>query len=321
MLVQPEHFGPPAQGEARHRFAVVLTIFLVVPLVGSALLIPWLYDPIRAAAEWLGVTADPFPRYIQRLSPIIALLLLIANPFTGWTGLKNAAEIGLVWSRGEWKKFIAGFLVALLALAALCFILMQIGALTLRDGITFAAVLHRLTMAVCSALAVAVMEEIIYRGTLLTLLARVFEWPTALVLSSLIFSFSHFMARADYAGPLTWDAGLALLPTMLAGMLDFQNMGAAVATLFFAGLLLGMAYGRTGTLYLPIGLHAGAIVSIKMSLAFTTPTETMRPWWESGVLIDGWGTCAVMVLAVVAYGCMGRAPSSKSVNSLPVRAV
>jgi membrane protease YdiL (CAAX protease family) len=128
-------------------------------------------------------------------------------------------------------------------------------------------------MAIYSAVAVAVIEEIIYRGTLLTLLARLFAWPTALVLSSIIFSLLHFLARADYAEPTTWDAGLALLPAMLAGLVDFQNMGAAAVNLFLAGMLLGMAYGRTGTLYLSIGLHAGAIVSIKMSLTFTAPNE------------------------------------------------
>jgi membrane protease YdiL (CAAX protease family) len=275
-------------------------LFLLM-FVGGALLIPWLYGPIRYAAQWLGVNADPFPRYIQRAIPIVALLIIPL--LTRWAGLKSAADLGIVAPSGQWQKFLFGFLAALLALAMICSIIVLSGALTLRDGITVKAVLDKFAAALGSALIVALMEEIIFRGAVLTLLTRIFSWPTALISSSAIFSLVHFLHRPEYAGPVTWDAGLLLLPAMFAGLLDFQNMGASAANLFLAAMLIGSAYGYTGNLYCSMGLHAGAVVSIKLSLAFTTvvPGAATR-FWGTGVLIDSWFTVAALFLAVALFG-------------------
>jgi membrane protease YdiL (CAAX protease family) len=141
------------------------------------------------------------------------------------------------------------------------------------------------------------MEEILFRGGIFGGLRKFFHWPVALVVSSLIYALVHFMHRADFSGAVGWNSGLALLPRMLAGFADFQAFIPGFLNLTLAGVLLGLAYQRTGNLYFSIGLHAGWIFWLKTYGTFTTAPPAPAWFWGTGKLIDGW--LAMMVLVAV----------------------
>ncbi len=86
--------------------------------------------------------------------------------------------------------------------------------------------------ALLSALAGAVSEEVFFRGFLFRLVAGLGGKWTALALSSAIFGFAHY----NNAGAGVWSS---------------------VAIAIEAGVLLGAAYAASGSLWLPIGIHAG----------------------------------------------------------------
>ena len=83
--------------------------------------------------------------------------------------------------------------------------------------------------------------------------------------------------------------GLALVP--------------AFFTLLVAGAILALAYQRTGTLFLSIGIHAGWIFCLKSYRLLTREAPgAARSFWGSDKLIDGWlpflilaGVLAVMI--------------------------
>jgi membrane protease YdiL (CAAX protease family) len=313
---QSRYLGPPAEGAARLRYAAALLMLFVLMFVGGALLTPWVYLVVTHVATWLGIAADPYPRYLPRVIPFFALLII---PFiTRWAGFKSAGELGIVPPGGQWGKFLFGFFAALLALTMICAIILVSGAITLRAGITFKAVLDKFAVALASGVAVMLIEEIIFRGAVLSLLARIFSWPVALVLSSVIFSLVHFMRRPFYDGPLTWYSGVLLLPEMLSGLLDFQAMGATAVSLFLAGMLIGIAFGHTGNLYFSMGLHAGAIVCIKMYLSLTTivPGVANR-FWGTGALTDSWFVAGMLGVAVAMFGL--NALRERAANGAPER--
>lgn len=81
------------------------------------------------------------------------------------------------------------------------------------------------------ALAIAVQEEILFRGLLLRLFCKIFGTWGGLPLSALLFGAAHANAGATFA---SW---LVIAAT--------------------GGVLLGAAYAATGRLWLPLGLHAG----------------------------------------------------------------
>ena len=89
-----------------------------------------------------------------------------------------------------------------------------------------------LALALLSALASAVFEEVIFRGFLFRLAAGLGGNWTALGVTSALFGLAHI------ANPgATWASALAVA--------------------IEAGILLGAAYAASGSLWLPIGIHAG----------------------------------------------------------------
>jgi hypothetical protein len=150
-----------------------------------------------------------------------------------------------------------------------------------------------------TAAVVATLEEILFRGAVFGGLRRLFYWPLALGLSSLIFALVHFLQRADLTGPVAWNSGLVLLPRMLGGFVDFYAFVPGFFSLTLAGVLLGLAYQRTGSLYFSIGLHAGWIFWLKMFGAFTADVPGAATWfWGTGKMIDGWLAFIVLALTL-----------------------
>jgi len=89
-----------------------------------------------------------------------------------------------------------------------------------------------LALALLSALAGAVFEEVIFRGFLFRLIAGLGGNWIALAVTSALFGLAHIRNPGA-----TWASSLAVA--------------------IEAGLLLGAAYAASGSLWLPIGIHAG----------------------------------------------------------------
>jgi membrane protease YdiL (CAAX protease family) len=273
-----------------------LVIYIVVVLVGGALLAPWLYWLAQSSAHsFPKIAAEPFNRFVDRSLLVLALAGLW--PVLRALGVASWREAGLVRPRGQWNKLLGGLLVGFLSLAV-------VGGMAILCGnrvFNRAATAHEVVSAICSAIGtaaiVAVMEEILFRGGIFGGLRKFFHWPVALVVSSLIYALVHFMHRADFSGAVGWNSGLALLPRMLAGFADFQAFIPGFLNLTLAGVLLGLAYQRTGNLYFSIGLHAGWIFWLKTYGTFTTAPPAPAWFWGTGKLIDGW--LAMMVLVAV----------------------
>ena len=300
---QSEPFGralPLAQKGVRRRFVIALVILGLIFFVGGALLAPWLYALVRQAADWFNLAADPFQRYVPRAMPLAVFLCLW--PLMRFVGLRSPSDIGLVGPRGQWQKFLFAFFAGMLALIMVSGIGLVGGANRLNEHVTISAVLAQLVVLVPGAIAVAVTEEILFRGLVLSMLRRLLSWPAALLASSAIFAVLHFMHRPEFSGPVTWHSGLQLLPFVLSGLVDVRSMLPLGISLFLAGMLLGIAYGRSGSLYFSIGLHAGAIMAIKLHLVFTNEVPETATWlWGSRDLIDGWLAIGVLLVAVAMF--------------------
>ena len=75
---------------------------------------------------------------------------------------------------------------------------------------------------------------------------------------------------------------------------DFFNI-------FAVGIVLSLAYQRTGDLYCSMGMHAGWIFGASVYGALTVRTPGVSPgYWGSGILIDGWMALLVLSLTAVA---------------------
>ena len=89
---------------------------------------------------------------------------------------------------------------------------------------------------------------------------------------------------------------------MLGGFADFHALVPGFFNLTLAGVLLGLAYQRTGNLYFSIGLHAGWIFWLKIYGAVHHRAPRTAIWfWGGGKMIDGWLAFFALAATLVVF--------------------
>jgi membrane protease YdiL (CAAX protease family) len=274
-----------------------LVIYIAVVFIGGALLAPWLYRLAQAGAHsFPKIAGTPFHRFVDRALLLLALTGLW--PLLRALGATSARELGLVLPYGQFKKLFGGLVLGFVSLAVVAGIAIGSGGRGIGQNFTAHKIVGTIFGAIATALLVATVEEILFRGGIFGGLRRVFYWRIALGVSSAIYALVHFLRHTELNGAVAWNSGLVLLPRMLGGFADFHALVPGFFNLTLAGILLGLAYQRTGDLYFSIGLHAGWIFWLKTYGAFTTSVPNAAIWfWGTGKLIDGW-------LAFVILGAM-----------------
>jgi uncharacterized protein len=292
-----------------------LVIYLLAVFLGGALLAPWLYRLAQVGASSLPYIAhSPFHRFLDRSLLILALAGLW--PFLRSQGFVSLRETGLVSPRGQGKKLGGGLLLGTLTLALTAGIVMACHGRNLGHDLTAHKIVGSLFNATGAGLVVAVLEEILFRGGIMGGLRKTFYWPLALGASSFFYALVHFLRRAEPAGPIGWHSGLDLLPRMLGGFADFHVLVPGFFNLLLCGLLLGLAYQRTGNLYFSIGLHAGWIFWIKLYGALTTNGDpAWAGFWGTGRLVNGWLAFLVLGLTLAAFKFLPLRPAREPYTS------
>jgi len=263
----------------RVRTAGLLLCYIAGVFVVGALLAPWLFHLAQwAAGEFQllhGLASQPFHRYVNRSLLVAALAGLW--PLLRALNLADRPALGLVSPLAGVRNF--------------------------NFSLTAPVLLKLLVSATLSAVAVALLEELVFRSVVFGALRRVWSlWP-ALLASSILYSAVHFLARVEHTGPVGWNSGLTLLPRMMGGLAVTETLVPAALTLVLGGIALGLAYQRTGNLWFAIGLHAGWVFWLKVFKTVTTPcTAAASAFWGTEKLLDGWLAFLIMaaVIAVVA---------------------
>jgi CAAX protease family protein len=276
-----------------------LVIYLAVVFIGGALLAPWLYWLAQSCARSIpAIAGAPFHRFVDRSLLILGLAGLW--PLLRSFGITSLRDIGLTPPYGQFKRFSGGLLIGFLSLAVVAGLAIGFDNRLLVPHLTAHEIVGTIFRALGAAALVATLEEILFRGGIFGGLRRFIYWPLALLLSSVIYAFAHFLQRAELTGTVAWNSGLVLLPQMLRGFADFHALVPGLFNLTLIGILLGLAYQRTGNLYFSIGLHGGWIFWLKTYGAFTADAPRTAVWfWGSGRMIDGW--LAFLVLAFTLF--------------------
>ncbi len=277
-----------------------LVIYIAAVFIGGALLAPWLFWLAQQFARALPhIAGAPFHRFLDRSFLILALAGLW--PLLRALGVKTWREIGITPPYGQWSKLGGGLLLGLGSLAMVAGIAIGFGGFHFAKTADAHKMFSTVLGAAGTAIVVAVLEEILFRGGIFGGLRRVLYWPFALAASSAIYALVHFLQRSDITGAVGWNSGLVLLPRVLGGFADIYALVPGFFTLTLAGALLGLAYQRTGNLYFSIGLHAGWIFVLKIFGALAVQTPGAAIWfWGTAKMFDGWLAFFVLALALAA---------------------
>jgi membrane protease YdiL (CAAX protease family) len=266
-----------------------ILLYLAATVLIGALLAPALFWLAQSAARHLHsprlvdfLAKTDFARYFDRAIMLTALALLW--PLFKALRIRNFGhDLGLARDRRGWRRLGAGFLVALAPLALLGAVLIFSHVYRLHAHIAFG----KLAWLPATALTVALLEEILFRGALQGAVRKTTVEDFALVTVAVLYAAVHFLKPPSHGldpATIRWWSGLALLPDTLAQFRQPALLLGGFTTLLLVGLILGYAREVTRSLWMPVGLHAGWVLGKMSFMAMTLHSEAW-PWVGPDILI------------------------------------
>lgn len=274
-----------------------LFVYIALSFLLGALLTPHLYNAGKSLAvyvaendaaaplEWLGKKAEraEYGRYFKRALVLMALVLLY--PLILWMRRPSEKkEKKAFWLRinprlSGGRDFLFGFIIAAGLFAVLGIVAVSKGYFIEKEN---ARHLKTAIDAIPTALAVGVIEELVFRGLLLGLLLRTMRPFQAIVWLSAFFAIVHFIQPPKGIAvddPTMILSGIYYLGNVFLVLAAPAKIIGVCVTLFGVGLITAYAAYKTGKLWLPIGLHAGWVVIHKVM------TKTCYPNPDNDMLL------------------------------------
>lgn len=290
----------------------------------------------NGAVSWLADAArrsrDDFPRFFDRALLFSAVVLMF--PLVSWLrlGRRSGRFRDTPWSlrlpdsvvdldTGQplvrnpqgWMQLGAGFLMAAGLLLLSGWLMAEAGFFMWRDAqVAPSGWVNRFVEAIDwgkavrkalpTAVVVAVLEELLFRGILLGIFLRAMRPGAAIASLSFLFAFVHFLEPPVGAGvpdPEAADAGFILLGQVFSRFADPLSMVGRFLLLASVGVVLAIARWRTASLWLPIGLHAGWVFGYALFKSATYPVPELPAiagWLVGGTLMEGILPLAIVIL-------------------------
>lgn len=215
--------------------AVLLTILGLQSVIRLAM---------KQPLEWSITARSDQPRSLKMLLKVVLQANLIGSIFLFpyLVGSTPGRYYGALLPPGKAYYFLYGEGIALVLLTVIYGTELACGWLKYQPRWSPGRAFSKSALSAVSSLTVVGVEEPFFRGIILHTLLLSVAWPVAIPLSAVLFSAAHFVRRVRTYWPA---AGLAVL-----------------------GLWLGVAFYKTGNLWLSMGLHSGGILSIGIHRCF-----------------------------------------------------
>lgn len=279
----------------RMRPSRALWAYLIYVFAGGAIMAPWIYRLLLAA----GVEGVPFRRVLDRCLLILALLGLWK--FVQALGVRTLPEIGLRRYPEMRRDLLRGLALGSILLGAAAGLAGIAGAIQIDPSRTASAWIKQVLSAAATAGIVALLEEVLFRGAIFTALRRAWNDPAALWVSSALYAILHFFARPENPPVVQWDSGFIVLGRMLSGFTEMETVMPGFLSLTLLGMILALAFKRTGALFLSMGIHAALIFWLKLYAFATNPAAAVNVrYWGTEKIIDGF-FCFVLLLVTAVW--------------------
>ncbi|HWP64572.1 MAG TPA: CPBP family intramembrane glutamic endopeptidase, partial [Candidatus Limnocylindria bacterium] len=234
--------------------------------------------PVAAALDAFG-WGTRFSRVYNRVFEVLLVIWLVAR--RRQLGLGAAQAIGL--RRRHWARdLVAGVGIGFGGLASALLFCWSFGGLV--PGFRYpetSRVVGNTIEGFASAAVVGTFEEVVFRGVLLRRLSLDFGPRAGLLVTTAIYAAVHLLHPRSSTAADAW-AGVRRTLEILAPLADPANLPTFVG-LFAFGLILAAARRSSGSLWLPIGIHAAWVVLFRVGRVYFRVRQ--RPVWLVG---DGW---------------------------------
>ena len=265
-------------------FALYVAAAFLVPAV-----LAW---PLHAGLAAMGMTF-PFERLVFRLMELCALVGLW--PLLAVLGRRGAAAWGFGAPR-FWRSLLFGLAAGTAMMAAPVAVLVAAGVRVPDPAVTIGldTVARWAPLMLAAALAVALVEEVWFRGALFTALRNAGSAAAAGV-TSLLYALVHFIRPDSQVPPGSerWRSGLEAV----AG--SFDRLGSiaiwdSFLALCIAGAFLAWRRIETGGVAECIGIHAGWVIVISVAKQATV----LDPGAAGALLVGGYDGVIGLLVAM-----------------------
>jgi membrane protease YdiL (CAAX protease family) len=302
--------------------AGAVIVWLIGTIVLAAILFPWIYQAGQAFGEygasgnlklklldsWAESARNADSEKFFSRSLYAAVLLLLPGLVVRLRKIRSQSQPGIqatTVNRLPWKTRLLHVFSAIVLAAGMLWLLgsalRMAGAFTADpDPAGFSRIISK---AMLPAFFGAVIEEWLFRGLVLGIWLRILSPGKALFTVSFIFAFVHFLAPpdgSDVTEPAAPLAGFQMLGLIFGHFLNLQFIAAEFLVLFAVGLILGATRLRTGSLWFPVGLHAGWIFAFKsFNMLHVEQESPLRPLWIGESLRSGLLPLATLLVTAV----------------------
>lgn len=286
--------------------AVFFLYILVAYLLAALLLVP--------IGGWLVSSTDIAPnKFIGRGGLLLAMGFLVF--FLRWQGLANKSDFGYGLAGPAFRRSMTlGWIAGILILACLTLAQLALNLRFIPDEESQRALINVLAQGILGGLAVGFIEETFFRGALFSAVRRQGgSAATAVIVPSLLFAMLHFIKPQ----PIPPGTEITLMTSLDSLASAFPNMFRAehidsFAALFMVGVFLALVRHRTGNIAWCIGLHAGWVLVIKLTLAYTYLDPDSPYVYLVGTYDDLIGWLAAGWLGVLSLGLIYLKPKAEA---------
>jgi membrane protease YdiL (CAAX protease family) len=256
------------------------------------------------AAGHLAFLASKFRRYFDRAILISAFALLW--PLVRSLKIRSWRDLGLERNPARWRQFAIGLLISIASVLVLGFIAVESGCYTFVTPVPWG----KIALLPIGALAVAVIEESLFRGAMQGLVQRATSAKLAILFVSALYAIVHFLKPPENAIAqiqITWTSGFT---QALQAFWQFRQpmlVLGGFTTLFMVGVILGYARQRTRSLWLPVGLHAGWIIAKMGFTKIAQGNGVNWPWFGPDLLTGLVPVVVVLLTGAVVWWWLKRA--------------
>ena len=263
--------------------AARLLVYLLATVLVGALLAPCLFwgaQSLATHASFAFLTRHDFETFFHRALLIAAAILLW--PLIRSLQVRSISDLQLASNPQSRRDLLAGLIFSTIPLLCCGAILLATPIFSMRGAINWSGVAK---VAAASAV-VPIIEETFFRGLVLGILLKTARRYMSIFLTSALYSIIHFLKAPDRTSPdVTWMSGFNSIAHAFVQFTDPILVVAGFTTLFLIGWILADARLRTRSLWLPIGLHAGWILTSGAFNKIALRQLIVLPWLGKNLLV------------------------------------
>lgn len=280
----------------------MLTFLYFLIYLGAALLLTaMLFYPVFQALDAIWELRPD--RVFYRLAMIIAALCFW--PFLQLLGINSRYALGFSLDRRRFLlTFFRGLGIGIAIMTGHAILLVLLGARVPEPGdLQFSSLLGALLSGLLSGLLIALIEESFFRGAMQYGIRRSSPVLTAVIITALLYAAVHFTRPPIPPAGIVigWNSGWEMLAGMFHQFEDFAGIVDSYIALFTAGLLLSLIRERTGNIALCMGVHAGWVLTIKLTREVTNAAPQSPAAFLIGSYDNITGWAATVVLGLVTF--------------------